>query len=140
MIYPFITITPSFTLIRSGMYFYSLRTKMIRQKVMVLIPASSLQLQLLNQGPENPLCWVLVLSTAAYLQLTRTSCAPSYIIFLRPLNSTCRQSRLPSTGCTCYLHRWISYFDSSAGVNMQHLRASGSRNTMFAMILQFHSK
>ena len=25
---------------------------------------------------------------------TRTSCAPSYIIVLRPLNSTCRQSRL----------------------------------------------
>ena len=25
----------------------------------------------------------------------------------------------PSTGCTCYLHRCISYFDSSAGVNMQ---------------------
>ena len=45
-------------------------------------------------GPEGPLCWVLVLSTASYLQLTRTSCAPSYIIVLRPLNSTCRQSRL----------------------------------------------
>ena len=41
-----------------------------------------------------PLCWVLVLSTASSLQLTRTSCAPSYIIVLRPLNSTCRQSRL----------------------------------------------
>ena len=27
----------------------------------------------------------------------------------------------PSTGCTCYLHRRISYFDSSAGVNMQHM-------------------
>ena len=25
-----------------------------------------------------------------------------------------------STGCTCYLHRCISYFDSSAEVNMQH--------------------
>ena len=45
-------------------------------------------------GPEGPLSWVLVLSTASYLQLTRTSCAPSYIIVLRPLNSTCRQSRL----------------------------------------------
>ena len=45
-------------------------------------------------GPEGPLCWVLILSTASYLQLTRTSCAPSYIIVLRPLNSTCRQSRL----------------------------------------------
>ena len=46
------------------------------------------------EGPEGPLCWVLVLSTASYLQLTRTSCALSYIIILRPLNSTCRQSRL----------------------------------------------
>ena len=44
------------------------------------------------EGP--PLCWLLVLSTAFYLQLTRTSCAPSYIFVLRPLNSTCRQSRL----------------------------------------------
>ena len=29
-----------------------------------------------------------------------------------------------STGCTCYLHRCISYFDSLAesGVNMQHFK------------------
>ena len=26
-----------------------------------------------------------------------------------------------STGCTCYLHRCISYFDCSVGVNMQHI-------------------
>ena len=26
------------------------------------------------------------------------------------------------TGCTCYLHRCISYFDRSAGVNMQQLQ------------------
>ena len=44
--------------------------------------------------PEGPLCWVLVLSTASYLQLTRTSRESSYIIVLHPLNSTCRQSRL----------------------------------------------
>ena len=105
-------------------------------------------------GPDGPLCWVLVLSKSSYLQLSRTSCAPSYIIVLRPLNSTRRQSRLSpdilnrmhrvillfyahsiqtvdsqgypltsSTGCTCYLHRCISYFDSLAGskVNIQHL-------------------
>ena len=35
----------------------------------VLIPASSLQLQLLSRGPESPLCWVLVLSTTSFLQL-----------------------------------------------------------------------
>ena len=43
----------------------------------------------------------------------------------RPLNSNRRQSRYPltsSTGCTCYLHRCISSFDSLAGseVNMQY--------------------
>ena len=27
----------------------------------------------------------------------------------------------PSTGCTCYLHWCISYFDCSGGVNMQQL-------------------
>ena len=37
---------------------------------MFLLPASSLQLQLLNQRPEGPLCWVLVLSTTSLLQLT----------------------------------------------------------------------
>ena len=45
-------------------------------------------------GPEGPFCWVLVISTASYHQLTRTSCAPSYIIVLCPLNSTCPRSRL----------------------------------------------
>ena len=47
---------------------------------------SELQLQLLNRGPEGPLCRVLVFSTASYLQLTRTSCAPNYIIVLHPLS------------------------------------------------------
>ena len=67
---------------------------------MVFIPASSLkliwgsELQLLNRGTWGSLCWVRVLSTASYLQLTWTSCAPSYIIVLRLLNSTCWHSRL----------------------------------------------
>ena len=105
------------------------------------------------EGPAGPLCWMLVLSTASYLQLTWTSCAPSYIIVLHPLNSIRRQSRLSSdildwmhqvislfypysiqpinsqgylltslTGCTCYLHKRISYFDSLARseVNIEH--------------------
>ena len=50
-------------------------------------------------SPEGPLCWVLVLSSASYLQLTRISCRRGYIIVLRPLNSTSRQSRLSP----CYL-------------------------------------
>ena len=57
---------------------------------------------------------------------------PGYIIVRRP-PSSCAHSFNPfmvkviiswysSTGCTCYLHRCISYFDNLAGsaVNMQH--------------------
>ena len=120
---------------------------------MILIPASSFQLQLLNRGPEGPLCWVLVLSTASYLQLTWTSCHRGYIIICRPLfflrasqfrtqfnPSTVKViSWYSSTGCTCYVHRCIFYFDSLAGseVNVQqsvystlsiHLHIIGSKN------------
>ena len=64
-----------------------------------------------------------------------TSCAPSYIIVPRPPSSCGRHKShsfnpsivkvifwYSSTGCTCYLHWCISYFDSLAGseVNMQH--------------------
>ena len=35
------------------------------------------ELQLLNRGPEGLLCWVLVFSTASYLQLIWTSCRQS---------------------------------------------------------------
>ena len=102
---------------------------------MVVIPATSLQLQLLNRGTEGPLCWVLVLSRASYLQLTRTSCRRGYMIIWRPFfflrASQFRTQFNPSkvkviswyssTGCTCYLHRCISYFDSLTGseVNIQ---------------------
>ena len=61
-----------------------------------LIPASSLQLiwrselQLLNRGSwGTPL---LGAGSLYRLQLTRSSCASSYIIVLRPLNSARRQS------------------------------------------------
>ena len=37
--------------------------------VLVFSTASYLQLQLLNREPEGPLCWVLAFSTACYLQL-----------------------------------------------------------------------
>ena len=64
-----------------------------------------------------------------------TSCAPSYIIVRRPPSSCGRHKShsfnpstvkvifwYSSTGCTCYLHRCISYFDSPVGseVNIQH--------------------
>ena len=89
------------------------------------------ELQLLNRW----FCWVLVLSTASYLQLTWTSCRRGYIIIWRPLfflrasqfrtqfnPSTVKViSWYSSTRCTCYLHRCISYFYSLAGseVNIQ---------------------
>ena len=106
---------------------------------MVLIPASSLQLiwgSELNSsigGPEAPLCWVLVLSTTSFLQLIWTSCRRGYIIIWRPLfflRASQFQTQFnpctvkviswdSSAGCTCYLHRCISYFDSLVGVSMQ---------------------
>ena len=88
-------------------------------------------------GPEGPLCWLLVLSTASDLQLTWTSCRQDYIIIWHPLfflwatqfltqfnPSTVKViSWYSSTGCTCYLHRCISYFDSlvESEVNIQHM-------------------
>ena len=89
--------------------------------------------------PNSPSgAWGPTLLGAAFLYriLSPTdwiSCALSYIIVQRPpscgrhnrTHSTCPRSRLysdiPRTGCTCYLHRCISYFDSPAGseVNMQ---------------------
>ena len=83
-------------------------------------------------GLECPLCWVLVFSTASYLQLPDFlsspglyNCrTPTYLlvgvtnrIHFNP--STVKViSWYSSTGCTCYLHRCISYFDSLARVNM----------------------
>ena len=84
-------------------------------------------------------CWF---SLQHPLQFTWTSCRRGYIIIWRPLfflqrinfalNSTPRQLRLypdiPWPLCTCYLHRFISYFDSMAGseVNIQHYNEKGS--------------
>ena len=103
-----------------------------------LIPNSS-DVQTLNRGPEGSLCWVLAFSTASCLQLIWFSCALSYIIVQRPPFS-CGRHKLhlfnpytvkvilcySSIGCTCYLHRCISYFDSPAGleVNMQRYEIS----------------
>ena len=65
-------------------------------------------LQALNSNwLELPVHWLILLFYAHSIQ---TVDSQGY-----PLTS--------STGCTCYLHRYISYFDSLAGseVNMQHL-------------------
>ena len=119
---------------------------------MVLIPASSLQLiwgselQLLNRGSWGP---PLLDAGSLYNTLSPTdwtSCAPSYIIIWCPLfflrasqfrtqfnPSTVKViSWYSSTGCTCYWHRCISYFDSLAGleVNMQQFILDNAWNTM----------
>ena len=83
---------------------------------MVLIPASSLQL--FNRRSWGPLCWVLV-SFYSILSPTDSNflCTELYYCFMpTKFNlSTVKVIPLkPSTGCTCYLHRCISYFDSSA--------------------------
>ena len=69
------------------------------------------------------LCWDMVLIPASSLQQIWTSCRRGYIIIRRPPTSCERHiciqfnpstvKGIPSTGCTCYLHRCISYFDSS---------------------------
>ena len=83
-------------------------------------------------GPS--LCWDMVLIPASSFQLTWTSCHRGYMIIWHPptswerhnfaLNSTPRQSRSPLiswyTGCTCYLHRYISFGSlAELEVNMQ---------------------
>ena len=63
------------------------------------------------------------LSPGLYDNLTSTLLPASVTISysIQPFDSQGHILLIPSTGCTCYLHRCISYFDSSAGVNMQHL-------------------
>ena len=81
----------------------------------------------------SSLCWDMVLIPATFLQLIWTSCRRGYIIIWRPPTSCERHNShsiqpfdsqgcplISTTGCTCYLHRCIS-FDSLAGVNMLHL-------------------
>ena len=94
---------------------------------------SYLQLQLLNRGlkPHSAGCWL----SLPHLSPTHwTTCAPSYIIVQSPPSFCGRHQShsfnpstvkgkfwYSSTGCTCYLHRCISYFDSPAEseVNIQ---------------------
>ena len=99
-------------------------------------------------GPS--LCWDMVLIPASFLQLIWTSCCRGYMIIWRPPTSCERHNShsiqpidsqgcplISSTGCTCYLHRCISYFDSSAGseVNMQHTKAWLSQLVNFKNVI-----
>ena len=67
----------------------------------VLVPASSLQLQLLNRGPEGTLCWVLAFSTTTCLQLTDFLSSPglynNLTSTLPPASVTVSYSFNPST-------------------------------------------
>ena len=76
-----------------------------------------------------------LISSSSVLQTNWISCAPSYIIVRRPPFCGHHKSHsfnpstvkvifwYSSTGCTCYLHRCSSYFDSPAGseVNIQDI-------------------
>ena len=93
---------------------------------------------LLNRGSWGPIafCWVLVLSTASYLQLvwlqlTEPVCGTGLYNCLMPTSFLWASHRHPiqpvhsqgytpisSAGCTCYLHRCISYLITGPRVNM----------------------
>ena len=81
-------------------------------------------------GP-SPL-WELVLTTASYLQLTQPVCGtrlyncltPTCFLWashLHPIQPVHSQgyTLISSTGCTCYLHRCISYLTIRPRVNIQ---------------------
>ena len=88
--------------------------------------------RLLRRGPGGPTSLGHVPHSSIFSPTHWTSCAPSYIIIWRALfflrASQFRTQFNPSTvkviswysssGCTCYLHWCISYFDSLARVNM----------------------
>ena len=81
--------------------------------------------QLLNRGSWGPL---LLGAGSLYSILSPTNsnflCTELYYCFTPTqfnLFTVKVIPLIPSTGCTCYLHMGISYFDSSAGVNMQYL-------------------
>ena len=80
----------------------------------------------------------MVLIPASSLQLIWTSCRWGYIIIWSPPTSCERHNShsirpvdsqgcplISSTGCTCYLHRCISSFDSLAWVNMLQYVTNG---------------
>ena len=79
--------------------------------------------QLGSWGPS--LCWDMVLIPASSLQLIWTFCHRGYIIIWCPPTSCehhiCTQFNpstvkvIPSTGCTCYLHRSISHLTARLG-------------------------
>ena len=92
--------------------------------------------------------WLNFLCTELYNYLTSTPLPASVTISHSFNPSTVKViiSWYSSTGCTCYLHRCISYFDSPAGseVNIQHMSmlrciaeavSSGSLPVIFKVLI-----
>ena len=88
----------------------------------------------LNRGPGGPASLGAGFLYRILFPTDWTSCAQSYIIVRQPPSSCGRHKShsfnpstvkvifwYSSTGCTCYLHRCISYFDTPVGseVNIQ---------------------
>ena len=102
------------------------------QPLWVLVFSTASYLQLVwsptdYSGAEGSLCWVLAFSTASWLQLVWSpnwlnflctklynSSTPTFFWWHSFNLSTVKVIISWSTGCTCYLHRYISYFDSPA--------------------------
>ena len=79
---------------------------------------------LLNRGPGDP-AFLGHGSHSSIFSPTKSNflCTELYYCFTPTqfnLSTVKIIPLMPSTGCTCHLHRCISYFDCSAGVNMQH--------------------
>ena len=90
---------------------------------------------LLNRGSWGPSpLWELVLTSASFLQISQPVCGtrlyncltPTCFLWashLHPFQLVNSQDYIliSSTGCTCYLHRCISYLTAWLRVNMQHM-------------------
>ena len=104
--------------------------------LLTIIAFLSCSPMLLNRRPGGPASLGAGSLYHIFSPTEWTSCAPIYIIVRRPTSFCGRhKSHLfnpstvkvifwhSSTGCTCYLHRCISYFDSLDGseVNIEHI-------------------
>ena len=112
---------------------------------MVLIPTSSLQLIWTLTAQSGVLRPPLLGASSLYSILS-----PANSNFLRTelyycftptqfnLSTVKVTPLIPSTGCTCYLHRCIYYFDCSTGVNMQQKAISPIPSDYFIINIKSH--
>ena len=91
---------------------------------MALTALLSCSPRLLNRGPGDPASLGLgPHSSILFPTNLNFLCTELYYCFTSTqfhLSTVKDIHLILSTGCTCYLYRCISYFDSSAWVNMQH--------------------